>query len=144
MILVNAGDTSQTFYFFLQDSSSTVGAGLQALAYNTSGLSAYYVKAPDGAATSITLASQTYNGSWTSGGFAEVNSSAMSGIYRFDAPDAMVSTAGIVILYLSGAANLAPIPIFIDCRRVPSNIEEINKNTVYGVGTSGDKWRGTA
>lgn len=109
-----AGTTSQTLNIFIQDSSSTTGAGLTGLAYNTAGLVAYYVR-PAGSATAITLATQTTTGSWSSGGFVEVSSANMPGVYRFDIPNACLAAgADSVVVILRGATNMAPLPLEID------------------------------
>jgi hypothetical protein len=52
--LIKKGATDQTVYLFIQDSSSTIGAGLTGLAYNTASLVCYYVRAL-GSATALTL-----------------------------------------------------------------------------------------
>jgi len=141
---VYAGLTSQTIDVFLGDSSSTTGGGLTGLVYNSSGLSCYYRKGATGSATSITLATQTVGGAWSSGGFVQIDATNMPGVYRFDVPNAVVDSEGFATVYFSGATNLVPTAIRVDCRPMASNIEQINGNDVYGAGTSGDKWRGTA
>lgn len=105
------GDTSRSEYIFIQDSSVTTGAGKTGLAFNTASLVAYYVR-ERGAATVITLATQTVTGAWSSGGFVEVDAVNMPGIYRLDIPDAVFATGvdkGVVML--KGAANMAPITL---------------------------------
>jgi len=107
-----AGSTSQSITLFLQNSASLVGAGLTGLAYNTSGLTAYYVGSGTYATPyGITLATLSSTAAaWTSGGFIEIDSVHMPGVYRFDISNAVVDTSRgrAVVLYLSGAANLAP------------------------------------
>jgi hypothetical protein len=104
-----AGTTSQTLYLFLQDASKTDGSGLTGLVYNSTSLVAYYVRAR-GSATAITLATQTVTGAFSSGGFVEVSSANMPGIYRLDLPDAaLASGVDNVVIMLKGAANLAPV-----------------------------------
>lgn len=113
-----AGQTSQTIDVFLGDSSSTTGGGLTGLAYNTSGLKCYYRKGATGTPTEITLATQTVGGAWSSGGFVQVDSTNMPGVYRFDVPNAVIDTAGMVTLYFYGATNLVQTAQRIDCRAV--------------------------
>lgn len=109
--LVTKGNTSRTEYVLIQDSSSSVGAGLTGLAFNTASLVAYYVR-PLGNATSITLATQTVTGAWSSGGFVEVSSANMPGLYRFDIPDAIfASGVDKAIVMLKGATNMAPVTL---------------------------------
>ena len=109
--LVKAGSTSRIGYVFIQDSTSTAGAGKTGLAFNTAGWKAYYVR-PAGTATAITLATQTVTGAFSSGGFVEVDATNMPGIYRIDLPDA-VFAAGVdkAVVLLSGPTGVAPLPM---------------------------------
>lgn len=112
---IKAGKTSQTINVFVADSSSTTGAGLTGLAYNSAGLTAYYCR-PQAAAASITLATlAAVTSSWSSGGFKEIDSTNMPGWYRFDIPNAVIA-AGVdsVAIHLKGATNMAPLPIEIE------------------------------
>lgn len=111
--LIKKGATDQTVYLFIQDSSSTIGAGLTGLAYNTASLVCYYVRAL-GSATALTLATQTVTGAHSDGGFVEVSSANMPGWYRLDLSDAIVASGSpIVGVHLKGAANMAPLPLEI-------------------------------
>lgn len=121
---VYAGLTSQTIDVFLQDSSSSTGDGLASLVYNTSGLKCYYRKGATGSATEITLATQTVGGAWSSGGFVEIDSTNMKGVYRLDVPNAVVDTAGFVTLYVYGATNLLKTALRIDCRALPADVKK--------------------
>jgi hypothetical protein len=91
-ILVRAGTTSRTEFLYL----NTTG-----MAFNSAGLSASYVR-PGSARVGITLVTQTTSGSWASGGFVEVDSVTMPGLYRLDVPNA---------IFASGV-NSAAIEIF--------------------------------
>lgn len=107
--VVKKGDTSRIEYVFIQDSSSTTGAGLTGLAFNSAGLTAYYVRT-GGTATAITLATQTAGGAYSSGGFVAVDGTNMPGVYRIDPPDAVFATGvdkGVVML--KGATNMAQV-----------------------------------
>ena len=106
-------ETDVTVYVWIADSSSTTGAGLTGLAFNTASLTAYYVR-PLGSNTVITLATQTVTGAHSDGGFVEVSSANMPGLYRLDLPDAVCATGvpGAVVL-LKGAANMAPVVLEI-------------------------------
>lgn len=112
-----AGSTSITVNVFVRDSSSTTGAGLTGLAFNTASLVAYYglVRA---AAVQITLATQTVTGAWSSGGFVEISSANMPGWYRLDIPDAALASGRFVSIHMKGAANMAPLPIEIELTAV--------------------------
>lgn len=113
-----AGSTSQSVNLFIQDSSSTTGAGLTGLAYNSSGLTAYYSFAGANAtATAITLATlAAVNSAYSSGGFKEIDSTNMPGWYRFDIPNAALATSKgrSVGIHFKGATNMAPLPIEIE------------------------------
>lgn len=108
-VFVTAGATSKTVDVQLVQKAAATSPGdpLTALAFNTSSLTAYYRKGATGTATSITLATQTVGGAWSSGGFVEVSSTNAPGLYRFDVPDTVIATAGFASVTFNGAANLA-------------------------------------
>lgn len=103
-----AGATDQTIDVFILDSSSTVGAGLTGLVYNTASLVCYYRKGATGTPTALTLATQTVGGAHSDGGFVAVDGTNCPGQYRLDLSDTIVATAGMVTVYLRGATNMAP------------------------------------
>lgn len=113
-LAMKPGSTSVSLYLFIQNSSLTTGAGLTGLVFNSASLTAYYVR-PLGSATAITLATQTVTGAWSSGGFVEVDSANLPGIYRFDVPDAVLAT-GVrsAAVLLKGATNMAPVTLELD------------------------------
>jgi hypothetical protein len=104
-----SGNTSLVEYINITQSNS--GAPLTGLTYQSSGLTAYYIR-PGGTPTSITLNSQTATGSFTSGGFVAVDNTNMPGLYRIDIPNAVFAT-GVTkaTVYLRGAGNMNPIRI---------------------------------
>jgi len=110
-----AGQTSQSVYIFIQDSSSTTGAGLTGLVFNTSGLTAYYVRTL-GSSTQITLATLSLaTSAYSSGGFKEIDATNMPGVYRLDLPNAAIAAgADSVTVYLRGATNMAPCVFNLD------------------------------
>lgn len=108
------GATSKILEVFIQDSSSLTGDGLTGLAYNSSGLTAYYHRNTSSSSTAVTLVNMTV-GTFASGGFKEVDSSNMPGVYQFCLPDAAyASGADSVSVILKGAANMVPLPIEIE------------------------------
>lgn len=111
---IQVAATSQTVNVFIQDSSSTTGAGLSGLVYNSSGLTAYYAlpKAASAAITLATLAAVT--SAYSSGGFKEIDATNMKGWYRLDIPDAALASGRFVSIHLFGATNMAPLPIEIE------------------------------
>src|SRR5579871_3987455 len=87
--VVTKGATSRTEYIVISDVNANPITGL---VFNSSGLIAYYVQPLQNSA-SITLATQTVTGAWSSGGFVEVDSTHMPGTYRFDVPNACFSSS---------------------------------------------------
>lgn len=109
------GATSQSILIFVPDSSSTTGAGLTGLVYNTSSLVCYYKRGATGSVTSVTLATQTNAGAYSSGGFVAVDGTNMPGVYRLDLPDAVcASGAEYAYVHLKGAANMVPVTVRVD------------------------------
>lgn len=105
--VVAAGATSRCFDVFVSDSSSTTGAGLTGLVFNTASLSAYYHRSNAAAATSISLATMTL-GTFTSSGFVVVDGTNQPGWYQFCPPDAAFAAgARSVTFQLKGATNMA-------------------------------------
>ncbi len=102
--------TSKMIDVFIQDSSSTTGSGLTGLVYNTAGLTAYYYREGAGSAVAISLVTATV-GTWTSGGFKEVDATNMPGVYQLGLPNAAVAAgAKSVKVFLKGATSMAPCP----------------------------------
>ena len=113
-----AGSTSQSLNVFIQDSSSTTGAGLSGLAYNSAGLAAYYTfTGANATATAITLATLAgVTSAWSSGGFIEIDATHMKGLYRLDIPNAALAAASgrAVYIMLYGGTNMAPLALEIE------------------------------
>lgn len=128
---IQAGATSQSVNIFIQNSSSTTGAGLTGLAYNSGSLIAYYTfTGANCAATAITLATlSTVGSAWATGGFKEIDSTHMPGLYRLDIPNAALATSSgqSVTIYLSGATNMAPCVLEIELTAVN------NQSTGFGL-----------
>lgn len=107
-LLVKQNATSRLATVFIQDNSKTTGAGLGSLVYNTSGLTAYYFREGDASSTAISLATMTL-GTWATGGFIVADGTNMLGTYQLGLPNACFTALGSVVVYLQGAANMAPI-----------------------------------
>lgn len=110
-LFIQANSTSHSEYVFIQNSTSTTGAGLTGLVFNSAGLTAYYA-VERGAATAITLVTlASATAAYSSGGFVAVDGTNMPGLYRFDVPNALFSVAGTknVVVMLKGATNMAPV-----------------------------------
>lgn len=112
-LLIQKATTDVALYIFIQDSSQTDGRGLTGLVFNSASLTCYYVR-PLGSATQLTLATQTVTGAHSDGGFVEVSSTNMPGVYRLDLSDAICATGvNSVVVMLKGAANMAPVVLEI-------------------------------
>jgi hypothetical protein len=95
-ITIAPASTSQSIELYL---------GATGLTFATSGLSAYYVRNRS-APVAITLVTQTATGSWASGGFAEISSSLVPGVYRLDVPNAAFAAgASDVTIVVRGASG---------------------------------------
>jgi hypothetical protein len=95
-ITIAPASTSQSIELYL---------GATGLTYATSGLAAYYVR-NQSAPVAITLVTQTPTGAWTSGGFAEISSSLVPGVYRLDVPNAAFAAgASDVTIVVRGASG---------------------------------------
>jgi hypothetical protein len=95
-ITIAPGSTSQSIELYL---------GATGLTASTSGLSAYYNRTRT-ASVNIPLVARTIAQAWTSGGFAEVDSVYMPGVYRLDIPDAAIAGgADDVTVVVRGASG---------------------------------------
>jgi hypothetical protein len=95
-ITIAPGSTSQSIELYL---------GVTGITIATSGLQAYYVRNRE-APVAITLVTQTPTGAWSSGGFAEISSSLVPGVYRLDVPNAAFAAgASDVTIVVRGASG---------------------------------------
>jgi hypothetical protein len=95
-ITIAPASTSQSIEIYL---------GATGLTFSTSGLAAYYVR-NQSAPVAITLVTQTPTGAWASGGFAEISSSLVPGVYRLDVPNAAFAAgASDVTIVVRGASG---------------------------------------
>lgn len=109
------GKTSKRTVIFIQDSTSTTGAGLTGLAFGSAGLTWYYWREDTGNANgvSVTLATAT-RGTWATGGFIEIDATNLPGFYEIGIPNAaLASGATWVVMMLKGAANMMPLALEI-------------------------------
>jgi len=109
------GTTSKTVKVFIQ--SATTGNPITGIAYNSVGLTAYYIKEGSSSATAITLASGTL-GTWSSGGFAEVDATNMPGLYELGIPNAALTSANTCHVYLTGYSGMVPVIMEIQLENV--------------------------
>ncbi len=106
---IKSGRTSQMVNIFVQNNSVTTGAGLTGLSNNSSNLIGHFIRENDSSSTPITIVSAAI-GTWTTGGFIEIESSAMPGLYQVGLPNAICSagTSRWATVYYFGATNMAP------------------------------------
>ena len=107
------GSTSQRRFIFIADTSSTTGAGLANLTHSSSGLVAYYIAGDLSNEVQITLVAGTL-GTYVSGGFVAVDNTNMPGWYEIGIPDAALDGGNQVAIQYRGAANMAPVNIYIE------------------------------
>ncbi len=110
--------------------------GAKGLTHTTPSLSASYVRA-GAIRTAITLVSQTPNGSWTSGGFCEIDSTNMPGIYRIDVPNALfVAGAESAMLQITGASQTNGAVVHYNMAKVQFDLSQNVPltNTAHSIG----------
>lgn len=135
------GITSQILHIFIQDSSSTTGAGLAGLVYNTASLACRYINAGGTLSGAITLQDITTLGTYeaptanTNMRFKEVSSASPSqGVYEIHLHnDWMNLTGGSLVIMMAGATNMAQFRLEIDLQA------DVNVTHVAGTAqTAGD------
>ncbi len=107
------GATSEILEVFIQDSTSTTGAGLTGLTNASAGLTCYYHINTAASTVAVSLASMTV-GTFTSSGFKEVDSANMPGIYQLCLPNAAYASGKSVSAFLKGATNMVPLALEIE------------------------------
>jgi hypothetical protein len=138
-VKIKRGSTSVRRLIFIADSSSTTGAGLANLVYNTASLVAYYFAGDLSNEVSITLATATL-GTWASGGFIAVDNTNMPGWYEIGIPDAALDGGNEVAIQLRGAANMVPVNIYIelDAFDYQTATQPVNVTQISGDSTAAD------
>lgn len=108
-----AGSVSNLLRIFIANSSVTTGAGLTGVT-SGSGITLYYLRDGQSSTTNVPLSAGT-TGTWSSGGFVEVDATHMPGIYEIGVPNAVLATgAAKATMYLQGASNMQETPVFIE------------------------------
>ncbi len=120
---VLAGATSQSVNVFVQDSSSTTGAGLASIAPAggslLTGTKLYYsftgTNASAGVAVSLAVLAAV-NSAWSSAGIVQLDNTNMIGWVRVDLPNAALATSKgrVVSFLLFGGTNMAPCPFEVE------------------------------
>lgn len=122
---------------FIQDYTSSTGAGLTGLVYNSAGLSWYYIREGDASATVVSLATATV-GTFTSGGFKEIDSTNLPGMYEIGVPNAAIASGKTSHMMLKGATNMTSVLIEIETDLLNYNVASgiLSVNTTQVGGTS--------
>ena len=111
-VTISPNATSKTLHLYL---------GATGLLFNTSGLSARYTRSGSNS-VAISLVSQTSNGAWVSGGFAEIDAINQPGLYRLDVPNAaFVSGVDRVTITVRGASGTNGA--VVDCQLISSQLD---------------------
>lgn len=124
---IYAADTSKTIYLRLRD--STTGLAKTGLAYNSAGAIASYTL-PKEARAAITLATQTVTGSWSSGGFVEVDATNCKGLYRLDLPNAAIASGDYTIISIQFTGVISESIL------IPLHVRKVNTTKVDGSDTA--------
>ncbi len=119
---IKTGVTSQSINVFIQNSSSTTGAGLTGFAPAggslLSGMICYYSFTGTSAASVAQALSvpAAVNSAFSAGQIVEIDATHMPGWARLDLPNAALagSSGRCVSLLISGGTNVAPCPIEIE------------------------------
>lgn len=135
---IKAGTTSKLLDVFIEDPTSLIGEGLTGLVFNSPGLTWYYKRTGDASSTQISLVNAVA-GTWSSGGFKEVDAANMKGHYEIGTPNAVLAS-GVdqVSMQLRGAVNMPPINIEIqldanivsDVPTAVENRQEMDSNSI--------------
>jgi hypothetical protein len=142
---IAAGSTDVTINVFIKNKTLNDGSGLTGLVFDTGSLTCYYIR-PGANAVVLNLATQTITGVHTDGGFVEIDSANMPGVYRLDLSDAILASGvGTVQIMLQGAANMAPAVIEIQLDLVDDVWDEVLTAATHNISTSaGRRLRQTA
>jgi hypothetical protein len=112
-VKIKRGTASKRRLIFIGDSSSTTGAGLANLVFNSAGLVAYYYASDLANDVQITLVTATL-GTYTSGGFVAVDNTNMPGWYEVGIPDAVLDGGVEAVIQFRGATNMVPVNLYIE------------------------------
>ena len=129
-ITIAPGSTSQSIELYL---------GVTGLTASTANLSARYNRTRT-ASVSIPLVARTIAQAWTSGGFAEVDSVTMPGVYRLDLPNEAVAIgADDVTVNVRGAAGTNGAVITVNLKATESSLISMGPYKVIADGLGADQ-----
>ncbi len=129
---IKRGTASKRRLIFIGDSSSTTGAGLANLVFNSAGLVAYYYASDLANDIQITLVTATL-GTYTSGGFVAVDNTNMPGRYEVGIPDAVLDGGVEAVIQFRGAVNMVPVNLYVELDSV-----DYQDSTAFGLSKFAD------
>jgi hypothetical protein len=128
----NPTDKSNNDYKLVADKSQqsiNLYLGATGISYNTSGLTAYYVR-QNSNPVAIGLTYNSPNASWVSGGFSEISQSYTPGLYRLDLPDA-ASVSGVDNVSVVVRGSLGTNGAYANCQIITVLTNSSIANTVW-------------
>jgi hypothetical protein len=134
---VKKATTSKRIAIFITDSSQTDNRGLTGLVFNSATIVWKYWREDSGnaGASSVTLVTAT-RGTWTSGGFIEIDATNLPGWYEIGIPDAVLATgASWAIMQLKGATNMQQTEINIRLSALDLDTATVTIDPTVSVGT---------
>jgi len=130
---IERGSTAVILHCFIQDATSSLGAGLTAAVYNSSGIAGRWIRTGS-TNTALSFADISALATWADPGsntigFKEISAANMPGWYEIHLPDAFVASAASAAGYscrsvgiqVRGIANMMPLNIEIELKNNLSN-----------------------
>jgi len=106
------GTVSEILNIFVPDATVTTGAGLANVI--ASSVQAYWLRNDATGISSTAMTSSALVGTFSSGGWVQVNSNSTLGWYQFGIPNAALASGRSTLLHFSAAPSMAPIPVEIE------------------------------
>ena len=128
----NPTDKSNNDYKLVADKSQqsiNLYLGATGISYNTTGLTAYYVR-QNSSPVAIGLTYNSPNASWVSGGFSEISSTYTPGLYRLDLPD-VASVSGVDNVSVVVRGFVGTNGAYANCQIMPILTNSSIANTVW-------------
>lgn len=113
--IIKSGSTSKRVVTFIQSATSTTGGGVTGLTNASAGLTWYYYREDSTTSTAVSIVGETL-GTWTSGGFKEIDSTNLPGFYELGVPNAVFSATNAptwATMMLTGVTGMVPVAIEI-------------------------------
>ena len=105
---IKQGTTSKLLKLFVQDTSVTDGSGLTGVAHGD--ITGYWIAEGDASPTPLSFSAGT-TGTWSDGGWSEVDSTNLPGVYELGITNNAIdaTSEGSVLIMIKGATNMAPV-----------------------------------